>query len=68
MNSGYFQKQSLPQRDENLKVLKIFKQNVKTALKVVPQKVFQNCFQQWQHRWFKCIAAPGECFEGDPVQ
>jgi hypothetical protein len=30
-----------------------------TALKAIPQQEFQNCFQQWQYRWAKCIAAQG---------
>jgi hypothetical protein len=29
---------------------------------------FQKCFQQWQHRWAKCIAAQVEYFEGEPSQ
>jgi hypothetical protein len=29
---------------------------------------FPKCFQQWQHRWAKCIAAQGEYFESDPSQ
>jgi hypothetical protein len=29
---------------------------------------FQKCFQQWQPRLTKCIAAQGEYFEGDPSQ
>jgi hypothetical protein len=29
---------------------------VTTALKSVPQLEFEKCFQQWQHRWTKCIA------------
>jgi hypothetical protein len=27
--------------------------------------VFQKCFQQWEKRWYKCIEAKGEYFEGD---
>jgi len=38
------------------------------ALETVPQKQFPKCFQQWQHRWAKCIAAQGEYVEGDPSQ
>jgi hypothetical protein len=34
--------------------------NVTMALKAVPQQEFQKYFQQWQHRWAKCIAAQGE--------
>jgi hypothetical protein len=29
---------------------------------------FQKCFQQWQHRWAKCISAQWEYFEGDLSQ
>jgi len=39
-----------------------------TALKAVPQLEFLKCFRQWQHRWAKCIAAKGECCEGDPCK
>jgi hypothetical protein len=42
--------------------------NVTTALKGTAQQEFQKCFQQWQHRWAKCIAAQVEYFEGDPCQ
>jgi hypothetical protein len=42
------------------------KRNVVTVLEAVLQQGFQKCFQQWQHRWAKCIAAQGEYFEGDP--
>jgi hypothetical protein len=41
-------------------------QKVTTALKSIPQQVLQKYFQQWQHRWAKCIAAQGECLEDDP--
>jgi hypothetical protein len=40
--------------------------NMTTVLKAIPQQEFQKCFQQWQHRWAKYIAAEGEYFEGDP--
>jgi hypothetical protein len=39
-----------------------------TALKAIRQRQFQKYFQQWQHRWAKCIAAQGEYFKGDPSQ
>jgi hypothetical protein len=44
------------------------KENVMTALKPIPQQEFQNCFQQWQHLWAKCVAVKGEYFEGDSSQ
>jgi hypothetical protein len=39
--------------------------NVTTALKAIPKQELQQCFQQWQHRWAKCIAVQEECLEGD---
>jgi len=44
------------------------KENLTTALKAVLQQELQKCFQQWQHRWAKCIVAEGEYFKGDPSQ
>ena len=29
---------------------------------------FQHAFQQWQRRWDRCVAAQGDCFEGDAAQ
>ena len=34
-------------------------------LDIIPVKTFQKCYQQWQHRWEKCVNSQGECFEGD---
>jgi len=42
--------------------------NVTAALKAIPQQEFEKCFQQWQHRWSKCIVAEGEYFEVDSSQ
>jgi hypothetical protein len=42
--------------------------NVTTVLKSIPQQAFLKCFQQWQDRWAKCIAAKGKYFEGGPTQ
>jgi hypothetical protein len=41
--------------------------DVTTALKAVPQQEFLNCFQQWQHRWTKCIAAEREYWKVTPL-
>ena len=35
------------------------------ALKAIPLKEFQNCFEQWKKRWEKCIDSQGEYFESD---
>jgi hypothetical protein len=32
------------------------------------QNDFEATFQQWQERCDQCIAAQGDCFEGDGVQ
>jgi hypothetical protein len=39
--------------------------NTTTALKAIPQKQFQNCFEEWTRRRHRCIASKGEYFEGD---
>jgi len=39
--------------------------NTISALKVIPQNQFQNCFEVWTRRWHRCIASQGEYFEGD---
>jgi len=36
-----------------------------TALKAIPQNPFQNCFEGWSGRRYRCIASQGEYFEGD---
>jgi hypothetical protein len=41
---------------------------VTMALKDISQQEFQKCFQLWQHRWAKCIAAQGEYLVGDLSQ
>jgi len=33
------------------------------ALKVVPQKAFEDAYQAWQSRWQKCVDAQGSYFE-----
>jgi len=35
------------------------------ALKDIPQNQFQNSFEGWTRRWYRCIASQGEYFEGD---
>jgi hypothetical protein len=46
--------------------MKTLKKDVTAVPKVLPQKEFQKCFKQWQHRWAKDIAAQEEYFEGVP--
>jgi len=42
-----------------VRILETFEKNVTRALKAIPQECFQKCFEQWQHRWAKCVAAKG---------
>ena len=39
--------------------------NTTAALKAIPQKHLQNCFEGWTKHWQWCIASYGEYFEGD---
>jgi hypothetical protein len=39
--------------------------NTMAALKAIPQKQFQNCFEGWIRLRHWCIASQGEYFEGD---
>jgi len=39
--------------------------NTTAALKAIQQNQFQNCFEGWTRRWYRCIASQGEYFEGD---
>jgi hypothetical protein len=35
------------------------------VLNNISTEEFQKCFQQWEKRWYKCVEAEGEYFEGD---
>jgi len=35
------------------------------ALKAITLQEFQNCSEQWEKRWDRCIDSQGEYFEGD---
>ena len=43
----------------------VTKQNATAELLAIQDQDFRNCFQQWQQRWAKCVAAEGAYFEGD---
>ena len=36
-------------------------------LNSIPKEAFSACFQQWRHRWEKCVESQGNYFEGDYV-
>jgi hypothetical protein len=48
----------------NIKEIDI-RNNTTAALKVIPQNQFQNCFEGWTRRWYRCITSQGEYFDGD---
>ena len=31
----------------------------------IPAEAFQHCYEQWKQRLRRCVAAQGNCFEGD---
>jgi len=39
------------------------KRNSTKTLLDIPKEEFAKCFQQWQKRWGKCVAAEGNCVE-----
>ena len=39
--------------------------NTTAALKAIPHNHFQNCFEGWNRRWYRCIVFQGEYFKGD---
>jgi hypothetical protein len=55
-------------RDEDFRISNTSQKKVTTALKAIPPQEFQKCFQYWQYRSAKRIAAEGECFGDDPSQ
>ena len=41
--------------------------SVTQTLNDTPQAAFQECYEQWQHRWKACVQAQGTYFEGDHI-
>jgi len=39
------------------------KRNSMKTLLDIPKEEFAKCFQMWQKRWAKCVAAGGNCVE-----
>ena len=36
-------------------------------LNTIPKEAFSECFQQWRHRWEKCVESQSDYFEGDQI-
>ncbi len=43
------------------------KQATTNFLKALTVEEFEDCFQQWERRWAKCIELEGNYFEGDRI-
>ena len=43
----------------------VVREKTTEALKAIPLQAFQNSFEQWKKRWYKCIDSQGQYFEGD---
>jgi len=41
--------------------------SVADELKGIPPEAFQHCYEQWKQRLRRCVAAQGNCFEGDNI-
>ena len=41
--------------------------SVKDMLKNIPVKDFQRCYQKWEQRFHRCVAAQGNYFDGDNI-
>jgi hypothetical protein len=67
-NFWLFPKMKSALRDKDFGILMTYKKSVMAALTAVPQQESQKCFQQWQHRGAKFIAAQGEYFKGNSCQ
>jgi hypothetical protein len=39
-------------------------QNSLADLRSIPKEAFQECFQNWEKRWERCMKSGGEYFEG----
>ena len=40
---------------------------VTDMLKTIPFEDFQRCYQKWEQRLHRCVAAQGNYFEGDNI-
>lgn len=45
--------------------IETIKQNSTQQLRDIPKSEFQKCYDDWKHRWAKCVTANGAYFEGD---
>ena len=47
--------------------LENIQKSVRDMLKTIPIEDFQRCYQKWEQRFHRCVAAQGNCFDGDDI-
>jgi len=60
-----FPKLKLRMKGRTFDTTEEIQEELQRVLDTIPKKDFQGCFQAWQKRWYHCIRAKGEYFEGD---
>jgi len=61
-----FPKLKKPLTGRRFETIPEIKENAAKELMDVTKEAFQDCFQEWKHRWNKCVRRGGQYFEGDP--
>ena len=62
-----FQKVKSAVKGHHFESTEDIQRSVTQVLNDIPQKVFQECYKQWQHHWKRCVQAQGTYFEGDHI-
>jgi len=60
-----FRKLKIPLKGTRFESREDIMRNATAQLNMIPQEAFQECFQQRQDRWKKCMYYQGDYFEGD---
>ena len=62
-----FLKLKLPLRGTRFQSIEAIKENSRRKLKLILEKAFKKCFDDWIIRWNKCIISEGAYFESDKI-
>ena len=54
-------------KGRQFETLENIQKTVTNMLKTKPDEDFQRCYQKWEQRLHRCIAAQGNYFEGDKI-
>ncbi|GFU48953.1 uncharacterized protein TNCV_3209381 [Trichonephila clavipes] len=52
-------------KERRFQDIETIKQNLTQQLQAIPKSEFQKRFEDWKHRWAKCVITNGAYFEGD---